>query len=102
MKLLIVTCLKEDQKNVAAIFEVAAIKVFSVSNTIGHKEDHQQNLLDNWFASGAEEFDSLVLFSFTGDQHATTALNLIKKFNEKTGSEFPIRGFILPVESCSY
>lgn len=101
MKLLIVTSLKEYQQNVSKIFEEAQIKVFSVSKTIGHKDDHQQNLLDNWFASGEEEFDSIVMFSFTADTNAFTALELINKYNETTVSGFPIRAFIIPVEKSS-
>ena len=102
MKLLIVTSLKEYQQTVADIFEEAQIKVFSVTNTIGHKDDHKMNLMDNWFASGEEHFDSIFLFSFTEDNNAVTALGLIKKYNENMESEFPIRAFILPVEQSSY
>ena len=102
MKLLIVTCLKEYQQIVAAIFEEAQINVFSVTNTIGHKEDHTMNLLDNWFASGEEKFDSIFLFSFTDNANAVNALELIKKYNENAVSEFPVRAFILPVEQSSY
>ena len=102
MKLLIVTSLKEYQQTVADIFEEAQIKVFSVTNTIGHKDDHTMNLLDNWFASGDEHFDSIFLFSFTDDNNAATALKLIKKYNESMEYEFPIRAFILPVEQSSY
>jgi|SRR5665647_1905591 len=102
MKLLVVTILKEYQQTVAAIFEEAQIKVFSVSNTIGHKDDHKENLLDDWFASGEEEFDSIILFSFTEDRNAANALELVKKYNENTPSDFPIRAFILPVEQSSY
>ena len=102
MKLLIVTSLKEYQQTVADIFEEAQIKVFSVTNTIGHKDDHKMNLMDNWFASGDEHFDSIFLFSFTDDTNAAAALGLIKKYNESMESEFPIRAFILPVEQSSY
>lgn len=102
MKLLIVTCLKEYQQSVAAIFEEADINVFSVTDTIGHKDGHKQNLLDNWFASGEEKFDSIFLFSLTQDGNAVNALELIKKYNETAASEFPVRAFILPVEQSSY
>ncbi len=101
MKLLIVTSLKEYQQTVSKIFEDAGIQVFSVSKTIGYKDDHRQNLLDNWFASGEEEFDSIVLFSFTSDNNAATALELINKYNVASVSGFPVRAFIVPVEQSS-
>lgn len=102
MKLLVVTGLKEHQKAVAAIFEKAHIKVFSVGKIVGHKDDDKVNLLDNWFASGEEQFDSTLLFSFTEESKAIAALELIINYNQTALSDFPIRAFILPVDKSSY
>lgn len=102
MKLLIVTSLKEYQKEVAIIFKQVGIKVFSVSETTGFKEDHSENLLDSWFSSGKEHFNSIFLFSFTTDTNAETALKLIQIHNEENHTNFPIRAFIVPVEKSSY
>jgi hypothetical protein len=102
MKLLIATCLKEDQEKVAKIFEQAKITVFSVSNTNGFKGNNYNNLLDSWFAAGSNSFDSLFLFSFTAEENADQAIELIKNDNNTTKSDFPIRAFIVPVEKSSY
>ena len=102
MKLLIVTSLKEYQQTVANIFQKAQIKVFSVSETIGFKGDHTVNLLDSWFTTGEENFDSLFLFSFTSDANAANALQLIKEYNKNNESDYPVRAFIVPVEEASY
>ena len=102
MKLVIVTSLKDYQKEVATIFEKSGIKVFSVSETKGFKDDHSVNLLDNWFSSGKEHFDSIFFFSFTGEENADKALSLIKTYNDSNPTNFPIRAFIVPVEKSSY
>ena len=103
MKLLIATCLKEDQEKVAKIFEKAKIAVFSVSNTNGFKgNNYNNNLMDSWFAAGSNSFDSLFLFSFTVEANAVQALDLIKNYNNQIKSDFPIRAFIVPVEKSSY
>lgn len=102
MKLVIVTSLKEYQKEVASIFDDAGIKVFSVSETKGFKDDHSENLLDHWFSSGKEHFDSLFFFSFTSEENADHTLDLIKAFNEANDTNFPIRAFIVPVDKSSY
>lgn len=102
MKLLFVTCLKEDQQKVADIFEQASIKVFSATDTIGFKEDHDINLLDRWFASGTSVYNSIFLFSFTSEDSANQAMQLIKSYNESSMQEYPLRAFILPVEQSSY
>lgn len=102
MKLLVVTSLKEYQKNVAHILDQAGIEVFSVSETIGFKDHQTSNLLDNWFSSGSEQFDSIFLFSFTEETKAEHALELIKKYNVENVTGFPIRAFIVPVDKSSY
>ena len=102
MKLLVVTSLKEYQKKVAHILDQAGIKVFSVSETIGFKDHQTSNMLDNWFSSGSEQFDSIFLFSFTEEQKAGYALELIKKYNVENNTGFPVRAFIIPVDKSSY
>lgn len=102
MKLLVVTSLKEYQKKVAHILDQAGIEVFSVSETIGFKDRHTSNLLDNWFSSGNDQFDSIFLFSFTEEVKADHALELIKKYNVENNTGFPVRAFIVPVEKSSY
>lgn len=102
MKLLVVTSLKEYQKTVARIVDQAGIAVFSVSETIGFKDHATTNLLDNWFSSGGEQFNSIFLFSFTEEAKAEQALELIKKYNTENNMKFPIRAFIVPVDKSSY
>lgn len=80
----------------------SGIEVFSVSETIGFKDHQATNLLDNWFSSGSEYFDSIFLFSFTQEEKAEHALELIKKYNDENATGFPIRGFIIPVDKASY
>ncbi len=102
MKFFIVTCLKEYQDDVCKIFKEAKINVFSATDVIGFKDNQSLNLLEAWFASGDEKFDSLFVFSFTGDENADLAMELIKKYNEESGTNFPVRAFIVPVEKASY
>jgi len=102
MKLLVVTSLKEYQKKVAHILDQAGIEVFSVSETIGFKDHQTSNMLDNWFSSGSEQFDSIFLFSFTEELKADYVLELIKKYNVENNTGFPVRAFIIPVDKSSY
>ncbi len=102
MKFFIVTSLKESQDDVCKIFKAANISVFSATDVIGFKDNHTPNLLADWFASGDEKFDSLFIFSFTTDENAELAMELIKKYNIENVSGFPVRAFIVPVEKASY
>ena len=64
MKLLIITCINESRKEVFKMLKQANIEVYSVTDLTGIKSDSEHNILDDWFASGDEKFDSLMLFSF--------------------------------------
>ncbi|MCO5946770.1 hypothetical protein [Mucilaginibacter flavidus] len=55
MKLLVVTCLKEYLNDVSKIFKQANIDVFSTSEIVGHRDGAPSNMLEDWFASGAEQ-----------------------------------------------
>ena len=102
MKFLIVTCLKEYKEDVCKIFKEAKIKVFSTTDVTGFKQSDSANLLGAWFAAGDERFDSLMMFSFTDSEQANVGMELIKKYNATSGTAFPIRAFIVPVEAASY
>lgn len=102
MKLLVITTLKDYQKKVADILSKCGISVFSVSETIGFKDQHHFNLLDNWFSSGGDQFNSIVVFSFTSNDNANSVMAEVKKYNEIHDSGFPIRAFIMTVDQSSY
>ena len=99
MKLLIITSIKECQDTVGDIFKETGIEVFSVSEIAGFKNGSNTSLSHGWFGSGGDSFNSIMLFSFTEKEKAEKVLELIKEYNEREQSAFPIRGFILAVEN---
>ncbi len=98
MKLLIVTCLNEFLGDISKIFKQAEIDVFSTSNIIGHRNGNNQNMLADWFASGDEQADSVMIFTFTSQEKATLGAELIMNYNKSLGGSFPARAFVLDVE----
>jgi hypothetical protein len=99
MKLLIVTCLKEYLTDVARIFKQSKIEVFSTNEITGHRDSASPNLLEDWFASGGEAVDSMMIFTFTTSANAERRMTLIKNYNETLKENFPVRAFIMPVEN---
>lgn len=98
MKLLIVMCVKECRHDVYKLFKQANINVFSATDLVGFKNNQTFNISDEWFASGDEKFDSLMVFSFTAAENAERGLELFNNYNEINQPDFPIRAFVLPVE----
>lgn len=102
MKLLIITSIKECREVVSGIFSKTGIEVFSVAEIVGFKEGAPSDVTRSWFGAGGDAYDSVMLFSFTDQQKAEMALSLIKAYNKKEETAFPIRGFILPVEQFDF
>lgn len=100
--MLVITSIHEDLRAVSRIMDKAEIKVFSVSDTIGHKTEFSEYLPDNWFGKSTEGTNALFFFSFTADEKASTAVELVRTFNKESETKFPIRAFVLPVEQSSY
>jgi len=100
MKLLVVTCLKEYLNDVSKIFKQANIDVFSTSEIVGHRDGAPFNVLEDWFASGDEQFDSLMIFTFTNELNAGRGIELIKNYNATLKENFPVRAFVMPVEKA--
>lgn len=102
MKLLFCTCLEELKTDVMKIFHEAGIKIFSITKTTGVKDERDLNMLDDWFGSKDGEYDSIILFSFTGNDTAAKAMELVKAYNQAAANKFPVRAFIMPVEDSNY
>ncbi|HVU99047.1 MAG TPA: hypothetical protein VHE34_27685 [Puia sp.] len=102
MNMLFITGLKEYLPDIAALLRRAAIPVYSVTGTTGFKTDQPADLSADWFAAGSGVFDSVCVFSFTGQQEADTAMALIRDYNQQHSTGFPLRAFILPVADHSH
>jgi hypothetical protein len=98
MKLIVITCLKEYLEDISGIFKQVNINIFSTCDITGYKLTAPLHLLENWFASGGEEADSIMIFSFTDEANASQGMDLIKDYNKSLTVRFPIRVFVLPVE----
>ena len=102
MKFLIVTCIKENKEIVYKLLRQAEIKVHSTTDIVGFKDNQPPNLLEEWFAAGDEECDSSMIFSFTANENAEKAMELVIQYNLNKESAFPLRAFIVPVEKASF
>ncbi len=102
MRLLVITSLVECAESVAEMLTRAGVKVFSRTETTGFKESHRPNMLDNWYGSSNGKFNAMFFFAFTSEESANKMLQAIRDCNIEKKNRFPVRGFILPVESSTY
>lgn len=98
MKLVIVTIVTEFRKETIGLFKKAHIEHFSEALIDGHKNNKVNELASNWFASEKANNESIMLFSFTEEEHIETLFTLIKEFNKSLNTNNPIRAIVVPIE----
>lgn len=82
MKLLIITAIKEFDKNVKEILKRSGVEIFSYRNVTGYKDITEESIEDNWFASEMNENESIMFYAFVKKENVDIVFDLINNFNE--------------------
>lgn len=98
MKLVIVTAVEEFQKDVLILFKKANIKNFSSSDINGYKSKSSILMASNWFSGEKSGNKSIMVFSFTDDEHINSLFTFIKEFNKNIETNNPLKAIVVPIE----
>ncbi len=97
MNFLIVTLVKEYEKEVLQLFKKAQIISFSNVDINGFHSKSVENLIDNWFSNNANKVRSTMFFTFTQKEKIDLLLKEIKTFNLQKELSNPLRAIVLDV-----
>jgi hypothetical protein len=97
MKFLIVTSVKQHEKEVLRLFKKALITSFSNTDINGFKTQSVENLIDNWFSNSSDKVASTLFFTFTNKEKIDNLLKEIKIFNKNKELINPVRAIVLDV-----
>lgn len=97
MNFLIVTLVKEYEKEVLQLFKKAQIISFSNVDINGFHSKSVENLIDNWFSNNANKVRSTMFFTFTQKEKIDLLLKEIKIFNLQKEISNPLRAIVLDV-----
>lgn len=99
MEFLIVTCIKEFEKETVKLFKKSKITAFSNMDINGFKTQGTENLIDNWFSSSTDNVKSILFFTFTDKEKIGSLLEEVKIFNKNTESNNPLRAIVLDIKN---
>jgi len=99
MKLLVITTVKEYEKETVRLFKKSGITAFSNADINGFKTSDTENLISNWFSSATDNVRSILFFTFTDKEKIDILLKEIQSFNATIKSDNPLRAIVLPVEN---
>ena len=97
MKFLIITAVKDYEKDVLNLFKKAEISCFSDVDINGFKNTPLENRVDNWFSASNSRVRSTLFFTFTDAEKIDGMLNIVEAFNNERERVNPIRAIVLDV-----
>ena len=98
MKLLLITTIKEFEKNVKDLLVHSGVSVFSYTAVKGYKAEVQEGSADNWFASDVTESNSLMFMAFVEDEKMDEVCGKVKNFNAKQEFQSKVHVVTLNIE----
>jgi hypothetical protein len=101
MKLLLITAVKEFEKDIKLMLKKAQVKSFSYRDVNGFKDNSEDALEANWFASDLQENESVLFYAFVQKEKVTALFELVNGFNAKQETLSHIHLAVLGVEKSN-
>lgn len=102
MKLLAITCIAEIRADMIALLKKSGATALSETAITGHKLLGEGHHTDEWFASGGETYDSVLLFSFCEAAVANACIDALADYLDSNKTPFPPKMAILQVEKALF
>jgi nitrogen regulatory protein PII len=83
MKLVIITAIKQFEKDIILQLKKADVKTFSFKEVKGYRDSTEDAVESNWFSSEMNLTQSILFYAFVKKENVDTLFNLINSFNEK-------------------
>ena len=101
MKLLLITAVREFEKDIKQILKKAQVKSFSYKDVKGFKDNSEDDLEANWFATNMQETESVLFYAFVKEEKVDGLFDMVKEFNTEQVSKSNIHVAVQNIERCS-
>ena len=101
MKLVVITAIKEFEKDIKLMLKKAEVKTFSIGNVIGYRDSTEDAIQSNWFSSEMNKTESVVIYAFVKKEHVDTLFELVENFNSHQKTLSHIHVSVLNIEKSN-
>jgi nitrogen regulatory protein PII len=101
MKLLLITAVREFEKDIKQMLKKAEVKSFSYKNVTGFKDSSEDAMEKNWFATEMNENESVLFYAFVEKEKVDTLFELVTNFNAVQETLSHIHLAVLSVEKSN-
>ena len=101
MKLLIITAIKEFEKEIKQQLKTAKVSTFSYKNVIGYRDNTEDAIESNWFSSEMNKSESILFYAFVKKENVDKLFESINEFNTKQETLSKIHVAVLAIEKSN-
>lgn len=101
MKLLIITAIKEFEKEIKHQLKNAKVNTFSYQNVIGYRDSTMDAIESNWFSSEMNKAESILFYAFVKKENVALLFETIDEFNAKQETLSHIHVAVLAIEKSN-
>jgi len=101
MKLVIITAIKEFEKDIILLLKKADVKTFSFREVTGYRDSTEDSVESNWFSIEMNQTESILFYAFVKKENVDLLFELIKDFNEQQKTLSHIHVAILNIEKSN-
>lgn len=101
MKLLIITAIKEFEKEIKHQLKNAKVNTFSYQNVIGYRDSTMDAIESNWFSSEMNKSESILFYAFVKKENVALLFETIDEFNAKQETLSHIHVAVLAIEKSN-
>lgn len=101
MKLLIITAIKEFEKEIIQQLKKAKVETFSFKEVTGYRDITEDAIESNWFSSEMNKTESVLFYAFVKKENVETLFETINDFNAKQETLSHIHVAVLAIEKSN-
>lgn len=98
MKLVIITAIKEFEKDIKLQLKKAHVKTFSFRDVTGYRDSTEDAVESNWFSTEMNQTESILFYAFVKEEHVDLLFELIEDFNKQQQSLSHIHVAVVNIE----
>lgn len=101
MKLVIITAIKQFEKDIKLQLKKANVKTFSFKEVTGYRDSTEDAVESNWFSSEMNQTESILFYAFVKKENVDMLFELIKDFNGTQKTMSHIHVAVLNIEKSN-
>lgn len=101
MKLVIITAIKEFEKDIKHQLKKADVKTFSFRDVTGYRDSTEDAIESNWFSREMNQTNSILFYAFVKKENIDMLFSSVNDFNAQQQTESHIHIVVLNIEKSN-